>query len=315
MLESGDHPSRPRKIALIGNFLPRQCGIATFTSDLLAALSEENPAGDHFAVVMNDIPEGYRYPGQVRFEVNQRVLAEYRLAADFLNMNRVEVVCLQHEFGIFGGDNGVHILDLLGGLRMPLVTTLHSVIQAPTQGQMTVTKRIAQLSDRLVVMSRKAEQILETIYGVPAEKNRPDSPRHSRRAVCRSQFLQGPIRRRRSQGDFDLRLALSGQGRRDDDRRLAGGGQAAPAGRLYCFRSDPSAREKGAGRSLPPLASAPRPGTGCRRPCDFSQSLRRFEGIVRVSRRGGHLRHALSEPGADRFGDVGSLTEKCRTSR
>jgi len=124
MLESGDHPSRPRKIALIGNFLPRQCGIATFTSDLLAALSEENPAGDHFAVVMNDIPEGYRYPGQVRFEVNQRVLAEYRLAADFLNMNRVEVVCLQHEFGIFGGDNGVHILDLLGGLRMPLVTTL-----------------------------------------------------------------------------------------------------------------------------------------------------------------------------------------------
>ena len=170
MLESGNHPSRPRKIALIGNFLPRQCGIATFTSDLLAALSEENPGADHFAVVMNDIPEGYRYPGQVRFEVNQRVLAEYRLTADFLNMNRVEVVCLQHEFGIYGGDNGVHVLDLLGGLRMPLVTTLHTVIQTPTQGQMAVTKRIAQLSDRLVVMSHKAEQLLQTVYGVPAEK-------------------------------------------------------------------------------------------------------------------------------------------------
>lgn len=170
MLESSSYPVRPRKIALIGNFLPRQCGIATFTSDLLTALSEENPGGEHFAVVMNDTPEGYRYPGQVRFEINQRVLSEYRLAADFLNMNRVEVVCLQHEFGIFGGDNGAHILDLLGGLRMPLVTTLHTVIQKPTPGQMTVARRIAQLSDRLVVMSRKAVQILQTVYGVPVEK-------------------------------------------------------------------------------------------------------------------------------------------------
>jgi len=170
MFESGKYPSHPGKIALIGNYLPRQCGIATFTSDLLTALSEENPGGEHFAVVMNDVPDGYRYPSQVRFEVNQRVLSEYRLAADFLNMNRVEVVCLQHEFGIFGGDDGVHVLDLLGGLRMPLVTTLHTVIQTPTPGQMTVVKRIAQLSDRLVVMSRKAAQLLQNIYGVPAEK-------------------------------------------------------------------------------------------------------------------------------------------------
>nr|WP_320015521.1 glycosyltransferase family 4 protein [uncultured Desulfobacter sp.] len=170
MLKSKNHPSYPHKIALIGNHLPRQCGIATFTTDLLSGLVEENPNGECWAVVMNDTPEGYRYPAQVRFEVNQRILAEYRLAADFLNMNRVEVVCLQHEFGIFGGENGVHVLDLLGGLRMPLVTTLHTVIQTPTQGQMAVTKRIAQLSDRLVVMSRKAQQILQNIYGVPAEK-------------------------------------------------------------------------------------------------------------------------------------------------
>lgn len=170
MIKSVNYPSDLHKIALIGNFLPRQCGIATFTKDLLEAISEEIPGGDCFAVVMNDIPEGYRYPGQVRFEVNQRVLAEYRLAADFLNMNQVEVVCLQHEFGIFSGDNGVHVLDLLGDLRMPLVTTLHTVIQTPTQGQMSVTKRIAQLSDRLVVMSHKAEKLLQTIYNVPAEK-------------------------------------------------------------------------------------------------------------------------------------------------
>ncbi|MGC9452515.1 MAG: glycosyltransferase [Oceanipulchritudo sp.] len=155
---------------MIGNHLPRQCGIATFTTDLLAGLAEENPSGECWAVVMNDIPEGYRYPAQVRFEVNQRVLAEYRLAADFLNMNRVEVVCLQHEFGIFGGENGAHVMDLLGNLRMPVVTTLHTVLQSPSAGQLAVARRVAQLSDRLVVMSQCAREILREVYGVPEAK-------------------------------------------------------------------------------------------------------------------------------------------------
>jgi glycosyltransferase involved in cell wall biosynthesis len=170
MTKSGNHPSYPHKIALIGNYLPRQCGIATFTTDLLMGLAEENPSGECWAVVMNDIPEGYRYPAQVRFEVNQRVLAEYRLAADFLNMNRVEVVCLQHEFGIFGGENGAHVLELLGNLRMPVVTTLHTVLRSPSAGQLAVARRVAQLSDRLVVMSRHASEILQEVYGVPEAK-------------------------------------------------------------------------------------------------------------------------------------------------
>jgi glycosyltransferase involved in cell wall biosynthesis len=170
MLASGTYHAYPSKIALVGNYIPRQCGIATFTADLLSALSEENPLGECWAVVMNDIPEGYHYPPQVRFEVNQRMLAEYRLAADFLNMNRVEVVCLQHEFGIFGGEHGAHVLDLLSNLRMPLVSTLHTVLQAPSPGQMAIIKRLAQLSDRLVVMSSKAREILREVYGVPAGK-------------------------------------------------------------------------------------------------------------------------------------------------
>ena len=170
MTKSGNNRSYPHKIALIGNHLPRQCGIATFTTDLLAGLAEENPSGECWAVVMNDIPEGYRYPAQVRFEVNQRVLAEYRLAADFLNMNRVEVVCLQHEFGIFGGENGAHVMDLLGNLRMPVVTTLHTVLQSPSAGQLAVARRVAQLSDRLVVMSQCAREILREVYGVPEAK-------------------------------------------------------------------------------------------------------------------------------------------------
>ena len=170
MLQSGTYHAYLRKIALIGNYLPRQCGIATFTKDLLTALAGEDPASELWAVVMNDVPEEYRYPKEVRFEVNQRALAEYRVAADFLNMNQMDIVCLQHEFGIFGGENGAHVLDLLSNLQMPLVTTFHTVIQSPTPGQMAITKRIVQLSDRLVVMSRHSEKILQEAYGVAPEK-------------------------------------------------------------------------------------------------------------------------------------------------
>lgn len=175
MMETTKRPSYPAtiyadKVALIGNYLPRQCGIATFTTDLLEGLAEENRAGECSVVAMNDVAGGYRYPSRVRFEVNQGVLAEYRRAADFLNMNRVDVVCLQHEFGIFGGENGAHVLDLLANLRMPVVTTLHTVLQSPSAGQKAVIGRIARLSDRLVVMSRRAGQILQDVYGLPASK-------------------------------------------------------------------------------------------------------------------------------------------------
>jgi glycosyltransferase involved in cell wall biosynthesis len=162
--------SPPRRIALIGNYLPRQCGIATFTADLLAGLASENPDGECWAVAMNDVPEGYGYPGEVRFEINQRALSDYPLAADFLNINRVEVACLQHEYGIFGGEHGAHILDLVGNLAMPLVTTFHTVIQDPAPALKTATMRIAQLSDRVVVMSHRAVDLLHGVYGIPGRK-------------------------------------------------------------------------------------------------------------------------------------------------
>jgi glycosyltransferase involved in cell wall biosynthesis len=170
MDNSGSSLDQTNKIALVGNHVPRQCGIATFTTDLLAALAKEDPKKECWAVVINDVPEGYAYPSQVRFEINQKALPAYRLAADFLNMNRVEVVCLQHEFGIFGGEDGAHVLDLLTNLRMPLVTTLHTVLQEPSSGQKTVLRRIAQVSDRLVVMSRHAKKLIQEIYQIPTEK-------------------------------------------------------------------------------------------------------------------------------------------------
>lgn len=158
------------KIALIGNYLPRQCGIATFTSDLLTSLKCEASDSEVCAVVMNDVPQGYLYPPEVRFEIAQKKLSDYRLAADFLNMNQVDVVCLQHEYGIFGGENGAYILELLAHLRMPVVSTLHTVLREPTAGQRQVLRSIAQYSERVVVMSHRAVEMLQEVYGVPREK-------------------------------------------------------------------------------------------------------------------------------------------------
>jgi glycosyltransferase involved in cell wall biosynthesis len=164
MDQSSVSKKRPPTIALIGNHLPRQCGIGTFTTDLLAIDTE------CWAVVMNDVPEGYDYPSQVRFEINYKNLADYRLAADFLNMNQVDVVCLQHEFGIFGGTWGNHILELIRNLRMPLVTTLHTVLKSPNEQQKKVVEEIGHLSDRLIVMSYHAIDILQKAYDVDEKK-------------------------------------------------------------------------------------------------------------------------------------------------
>src|SRR5260370_34433876 len=128
-------PSKVRKIAFVGDHLPRKCGIATFTSDLLAAVQSAHPQSQCLAVSVNDIPGGYEYPEAVRFEIEEEDLSSYLRAADFLNISNVDIVCLQHEFGIFGGLAGSHILALLRELRMPVVTTLHTILRDPKPDQ------------------------------------------------------------------------------------------------------------------------------------------------------------------------------------
>jgi glycosyltransferase involved in cell wall biosynthesis len=158
------------RIAVIGNYLPRQCGIATFTTDLCEAIVAEYEDTTCFALPVNDTPAGYAYPPQVRFELAQNELTTYRSAADFLNINNIDVVCVQHEYGIFGGPAGSHILALLRNLRMSVVTTFHTMLREPDPIQRKVMEEVAQLSDRLVVMSRRGAEFLEEIYGVPEEK-------------------------------------------------------------------------------------------------------------------------------------------------
>lgn len=160
----------PTRVAFIGNYLPRECGIATFTTDLCNALAAEYGEGRLFAIPVNDPDSSYQYPEQVRLEITQEDLASYEQAAEFLNFNGNDLVCLQHEYGIFGGSAGRYILALLRKLRMPLVTTLHTVLREPDANQRIVLDEIAQLSDRLVVMSELAAQMLREVYGVPSEK-------------------------------------------------------------------------------------------------------------------------------------------------
>ncbi len=160
----------PTRIAFVGNYLPRECGIATFTTDLCNALTDEYGQGRLFAIPVNDPDSSYKYPEQVRLELEQEDLASYERAAEFLNFNGNDLVCLQHEYGIFGGAAGRYILALLRKLKMPLVTTLHTVLREPDANQRIVLEEIAQLSDRLVVMSELAAQLLRDVYAVPAGK-------------------------------------------------------------------------------------------------------------------------------------------------
>lgn len=159
-----------RKIAFIGNYLPRQCGIATFTTDVRNAVADRFPEVECFVVPMNDQPGGYDYPGEVRFEVPDEEKPAYRRAADFLNFSNTEVVSLQHEFGIFGGDGGAYIIDLLRALKMPIVTTLHTILPELLPEHQPVMEELLEVSTRLVVMSHQGQQFLEEIYNVSPDK-------------------------------------------------------------------------------------------------------------------------------------------------
>jgi len=160
----------PSRVAFVGNYLPRQCGIATFTTDLCAALGGEYGSKRFFAIPVNDPESSYDYPEQVRLELDQEDPASYERAAEFLNFNGNDLVSLQHEYGIYGGIAGGYILPFLRKLKMPVVTTLHTVLREPDANQREVLEEIARLSDRMIVMSERAASFLREVYGVPSEK-------------------------------------------------------------------------------------------------------------------------------------------------
>jgi glycosyltransferase involved in cell wall biosynthesis len=154
-------------IAFLGNYLPRKCGIATFTSDLLGAVAAHHPQSRCFAVPVNDPGGCYPYPDAVRFEIEEQDPESYGRAASFLNTSGVDVVSLQHEFGIYGGPAGSHLLALLRELKPPVVTTLHTVLSTPNPDQYRVMQKLIAYSARLVVMTERGQAILQDVYHAP----------------------------------------------------------------------------------------------------------------------------------------------------
>ena len=164
-----------QRIAVIGNYVPRQCGIATFTTDLCESLAAQFPAITCFAAAVNDREEGYDYPSRVRFELKESDPTSYRRAADFLNLNQVDVVSLQHEFGIFGGPDGSHILWLLRDLRGPVVTTLHTVPYRPSPTQQKVLSEIIDRSDTRRGYDQEGRGVSRRTVCGPRRQDRSDS--------------------------------------------------------------------------------------------------------------------------------------------
>ena len=161
---------RPGAIGFVGNYLPRRCGIATFTSDLAEALARV-PGNRRrvLVVVMNDRAGRYIYPPRVKYEIQEEKLTDYARAARFLNTH-CGVVSLQHEFGIFGGECGSYVMHLIGQLHVPLVVTCHTVFEYPDAGYRSVFRRIVSRANKLVVMNRRAVGLLETLYGARSEQ-------------------------------------------------------------------------------------------------------------------------------------------------
>lgn len=161
--------------AFISTYPPRKCGIGTYTNDLIQSLEHLSETGtnreNHFQVIaMNDIPEGYDYPAEVNFVIRDQYKSDYREAAEFLNLSPVDVVSLQHEYGIFGGNDGNHILYLLDKLEKPVVTTLHTVLNEPSESQKETLQEIVTRSNIVIVLAEKAIEILTRVYQI-SKKN------------------------------------------------------------------------------------------------------------------------------------------------
>jgi glycosyltransferase involved in cell wall biosynthesis len=161
---------KPLKILFIGSYIPRKCGIATFTSDLYKAISSETRSNSLHVIAMDNILEGYHYPPEVSFEIQQNHISDYQHAADYINFSDVDLVCLQHEFGLFGGIAGGYLTSLISSIRKPIVTTLHTIIKDPDPRYRKSMEELVRYSDRLIIMSKMGGDILKESYNVPDEK-------------------------------------------------------------------------------------------------------------------------------------------------
>lgn len=158
-------PEGDLRIALLGTYPPRRCGIATFTRDLAAGMKTIGDRVRPMAIAVNEGGATYRYPDEVAYEIRHGTRGDYARAAELVNYSDVRWVSLQHEYGIFGGDDGAYVLDFLGALRVPALVTLHTVLENPSDNQRTIVQKMAGAAG-LVVMSQVAADLLAQRYEV-----------------------------------------------------------------------------------------------------------------------------------------------------
>ncbi|MBN1115065.1 MAG: glycosyltransferase family 4 protein [Oligoflexia bacterium] len=159
-----------KTIAFVGTYIPQKCGIATFTSDVRQAFCKQYSGVSSLVVPVCPKKKEFDYPAEARFEIIKDDFENYKSAADYINFQNTDIVCLQHEFGIFGGTEGSYVLGLLKNLNMPVVTTLHTILDQPNEDQKKVMHEITALSSRLVVMTEKGRSLLQSIYSTPEYK-------------------------------------------------------------------------------------------------------------------------------------------------
>ena len=161
----------PEKVVFVGNYLPRKCGIATFTSDLRNAVASKYEGTQNFPVIaMDDRPEGYDYPTEVEQTIFASRTQDYIRASDYVNRSNARVLCLQHEYGIYGGEKGNYILDFLSQLNIPSVATLHTVLEDPTVKERDLIAKMAEMVDRFIVMNPLASKFLQDAYEIPKDQ-------------------------------------------------------------------------------------------------------------------------------------------------
>jgi glycosyltransferase involved in cell wall biosynthesis len=159
-------------VAFVGTYGPRRCGIATFTADIAAAVAGSERRALPMVLAVTEPSGQYQYPSEVKFEIRQNVKADYARAAEFINYSPVQLVSVQHEYGIFGGDDGAYILDFVRAVRVPVLVTLHTVLKSPSAGQAAIVHKLLAYGARIVVMSKVARDLLASSYGVAEERVR-----------------------------------------------------------------------------------------------------------------------------------------------
>jgi glycosyltransferase involved in cell wall biosynthesis len=290
------------KACLVGTAPPRRCGIATFTDDLRAALTTAHPDVPAVQVALTDVGGAYDYGPDVVFEVQAPQRSDYRTAAAFLNASDVDVLCVQHEFGIFGGPLGRHVDELLDHVQAPVVTTLHTVLAHPSPELREATRRLAQRSDALVVLADRAVELLVEGCGIdPAlvhviPHGVPEAPQLDQDRAKESLGLAG-------------RTVLLTFGLLGPDKGVEVALEALPAVvaddpsvPLRRGRRDPPARAARPRRRLPGVAAGDGGGAGPAGPRAVRRPLPRPRGAVPVPRGERRVRDAVPQHGADRVG-------------